>query len=131
MLVLLTREASKVVLKFRTCLTGEVVKDSLKNGKDIGMKVTETFKLIWKSNLLVSFSVDSIDHLCLNQLNSLKLTPSSSSLPSKVNRKSTHRLEWGLTLVQFKPYLTDIFSRLDRNSFIPTILTMLVMVLVI
>lgn len=60
-----------------------------KNGKDIGMKVTETFKLIWKSNLLVSFSVDSIDHLCLNQLDSLKLTPSSSSLPSKVNRKST------------------------------------------
>ena len=102
-----------------------------KNDKDIGIKVTETFKLIWKSNLLVSFSVDSIDHLCLNQLNSLKLTPSSSSLPSKVNRKSTHRLEWGLTLVQFKRYLTDIFSRLDRNSFIPTILTMLVMVLVI
>ena len=49
---------------------------------DLGLTGITEYKslyFIWKSNLLVSFSVDSINHLCLNQLGSLKRTPSSSS----------------------------------------------------
>ena len=61
---------------------------------DVDLRLTGITKykslyFIWKSNLLVSFSVDSINHLCLNQLGSLKRTPSSSSLFSNVNRKLT------------------------------------------